>query len=120
LLSCVTEKDLGGGLRVGVVEMVEMVAVVAKIQVIENLAIQIASTITSKDYTQHFDELRKTLKEHHTNLLYSVPESVSHALTTGGPKIGMMVTIVVLVQVGLAVAYVLYKKRRNSSPKKYL
>jgi mannose-binding lectin 1 len=92
----------------------------AKIQVIENLAMQIAGAITSKDYTQHFDELRNTLKEHHMNLLYSVPESVSHVLTTGGPKIGMMVTIVVLVQVGLAVAYVIYKKRRNSSPKKYL
>ncbi|KAA8910997.1 concanavalin A-like lectin/glucanase domain-containing protein [Sphaerosporella brunnea] len=92
----------------------------ARLQVIENLAMQIAGAITSKDYTQHFDELRNTLKEHHMNLLYSVPESVSHVLTTGGPKIGMMVTIVVLVQVGLAVAYVIYKKRRNSSPKKYL
>lgn len=41
-------------------------------------------------------------------------------LASGGPRVGMMVTFVVLVQVGLAVAYVIYKRRRNSSPKKYL
>lgn len=92
----------------------------ARLEVIENISMQIAQAMTSKDYTQHFEELRNTLKEHHMNLLYSVPDSVTQVLATGGPKIGMMVTIVVLVQVGLAVAYVIYKKRRNSSPKKYL
>jgi len=92
----------------------------ARLEGIEKICMQIAQAITSKDYTKHFEELRSTLKEHHMNLLHSVPDSVTQVLETGGPKIGMMVTIVVLVQVGLAVAYVIYKKRRNSSPKKYL
>ncbi|KAF8249846.1 concanavalin A-like lectin/glucanase [Wilcoxina mikolae CBS 423.85] len=87
---------------------------------IEKLSTEIAGAMTSKDYTLHFEELRKTLNEHHSNLLYSVPDSVHQVLAHGGPRIGMMVTIVVLVQVALAVAYVIYKRRRNSSPKKYL
>lgn len=47
---------------------------------IENLSVQIAGAITSKDYTHHFEELRNTLKEHHMNLLYSVPESVTQGM----------------------------------------
>jgi hypothetical protein len=44
---------------------------------IENLAAQIANTIAAKDYSKHFEELRNTLKEHHSNLLYSVPDTVT-------------------------------------------
>lgn len=41
-------------------------------------------------------------------------------LSHGGPRMGVMVIIMVVVQVALAGCYVIYKKRRNSSPKKYL
>ena len=94
--------------------------------------------MTSKDFSSHFEELRKTLHEHHNNLLYAVPDTVHQGipsccfvavvradgclavLTHGSPRLGMMVTIVVVVQVALAGCYVIYKRRRNSSPKKYL
>ncbi|KAI5779285.1 concanavalin A-like lectin/glucanase domain-containing protein [Geopyxis carbonaria] len=91
-----------------------------RIGVIENLNMQIANAITSKDYSHQFENLHKTLREHHSNLLYAVPDTVTQVLATGGPKIGMMLTIVVLFQIALAAAYIIYKRRRNSSPKKYL
>ena len=31
-------------------------------EIIENLSVQIAGAITSKDYSHHFEELRNTLK----------------------------------------------------------
>jgi hypothetical protein len=45
--------------------------------VIENLAVQIGNAITHKDYSHQFDALQRTLKEHHSNLLYSVPDTVT-------------------------------------------
>jgi hypothetical protein len=45
---------------------------------VEKLGLQIAGALTSKDYTQHFEDLRRTLQEHHHTLLDSVPHTVSH------------------------------------------
>lgn len=45
--------------------------------VIENLAVQIGNAITHKDYSHQFDALQRTLKEHHSNLLYAVPDTVT-------------------------------------------
>lgn len=88
----------------------------AKITAIENLLHDLKASARSKDYTGHFEDLRNSISEHHTNLLYSVPAQVlAHS-----SKIGMMLFMVILVQIGLAVAYMLYKRRRHSSPKKYL
>ncbi|KAL7276513.1 hypothetical protein RUND412_000504 [Rhizina undulata] len=90
-----------------------------RLQAVESLAVQIGNAITSKDYTGHFEALHKTLSEHHSNLLYSVPETVQQALSSG-PKISLGITIMIVVQVILATAYVVYKRRRANSPKKYL
>lgn len=45
--------------------------------VIENLAVQIGNAITHKDYSHQFDALQRTLREHHSNLLYTVPDTVT-------------------------------------------
>ena len=37
-----------------------------------------------------------------------------------GPKMGMFVFIIVAVQIMLAGVYIIYKRRRNSMPKKFL
>lgn len=39
---------------------------------------------------------------------------------THGPRLGMFAAVVVAVQVMMAGAYIIYKRRRNSMPKKYL
>ncbi len=41
-------------------------------------------------------------------------------MRTHGPRLGMYAFGVVAVQVMIAGAYVVYKRRRNSMPKKYL
>lgn len=46
-------------------------------KVIENVVVQIGSAISSKDYTHQFDALQRTLKEHHSNLMYAVPDTVN-------------------------------------------
>lgn len=46
-------------------------------KVIENVVVQIGGAISSKDYTHQFDALQRTLKEHHSNLMYAVPDTVN-------------------------------------------
>ncbi|KAH0612571.1 uncharacterized protein H6S33_008951 [Morchella sextelata] len=91
-----------------------------KINVIENLAVQIGNAITHKDYSHQFDALQRTLKEHHSNLLYSVPDTVTQALSTSGSRLGTYIAILIAFQVFIVAGYVVYKRRRAGSPKKYL
>lgn len=41
-------------------------------------------------------------------------------ISASAPKMGMFVAIIVAVQIMLAGVYIVYKRRRNSMPKKYL
>lgn len=41
-------------------------------------------------------------------------------MSKSAPRLGMFVFIIIAVQVMLAGAYIVYKRRRNSMPKKYL
>lgn len=41
-------------------------------------------------------------------------------VTSSAPKMGMYLAVIVAVQIMLAGAYIVYKKRRASAPKKYL
>lgn len=41
-------------------------------------------------------------------------------ISASAPKMGMFVAIIVAVQIMLAGVYIIYKRRRNSMPKKYL
>ncbi|CAZ82212.1 unnamed protein product [Tuber melanosporum] len=91
-----------------------------KMKAIEDLVVQIGNAITSKDYSQQFEVLHKTLENHHSNLLYTVPNKVTQALTTNTPRVGFGITLLIIFQLVLVVAYIVYKRRRASSPKKYL
>lgn len=41
-------------------------------------------------------------------------------VTSSAPKMGKYIAVVVAVQIMLAGAYIVYKKRRANAPKKYL
>ncbi|KAK6358344.1 hypothetical protein TWF730_007688 [Orbilia blumenaviensis] len=57
-----------------------------------------------------------TLNDHHDNLHHHIKEAVvSH-----GPNMGFSISILIVFQIMLAIAYVVYKRRRAIAPKKYL
>ncbi|KAK6341258.1 hypothetical protein TWF696_008342 [Orbilia brochopaga] len=56
------------------------------------------------------------LKDHHENM----PGHLKEAITTHGPRMGFSVSILIVFQVMLVIAYVVYKRRRSMAPKKYL
>src|SRR5699024_7992981 len=62
--------------------------------------------------SSHQDDLHRYLGQHHTLL--------SHTVTSSIPGHGKLIFIIVGTQALLVTAYVLYKRRRANSPKKYL
>lgn len=89
-------------------------------QSLELLIIEVANAVTHKDYTHYFDKLQSTLERQHVNIVTGIHGSVKEAVKTHWPRLGFAIGAVVVVQIALAVAYVVYKRRRNGSPKKYL
>ncbi|KAK6348284.1 hypothetical protein TWF718_006090 [Orbilia javanica] len=65
---------------------------------------------------RHEGDKINRLNEHHDNLHHSIKDAVvSH-----GPNMGFSISILIVFQVMLAIAYIVYKRRRSMSPKKYL
>ncbi|KAJ6263229.1 hypothetical protein Dda_1790 [Drechslerella dactyloides] len=56
------------------------------------------------------------LKDHHENM----PNHLKDAITTHGPRMGFSVSLLIVFQVMLVIAYIVYKRRRSLAPKKYL
>ncbi|KAK6543838.1 hypothetical protein TWF694_000566 [Orbilia ellipsospora] len=65
---------------------------------------------------RHEGEKINQLRDHHENL----PNHIKDAMTTHGPRMGFSISILIVFQVMLAIAYVFYKRRKNMAPKKYL
>ncbi|KAI5298717.1 hypothetical protein KEM55_003026 [Ascosphaera atra] len=65
------------------------------------------------------EKVMHAFKEGHKGVIDNL-ELASAKILTSAPRMGMLVLIIVVVQLGLAGSYMLYKKRRESMPKKYL
>ncbi|KAF3915397.1 hypothetical protein AA313_de0208094 [Arthrobotrys entomopaga] len=65
---------------------------------------------------RHEGDKINQLRDHHENL----PNHIKEAMTTHGPRMGFSISILIVFQVMLAIAYVFYKRRKTMAPKKYL
>lgn len=86
----------------------------------ENMIRELEKVLHTKDYTKHFDSIHTALRDQHSNLLYSVPESVADAVHERHGKLAVGVWIGLGVQVMLVGGVIWYKRRKGSIPKKYL
>ncbi|RPA78943.1 concanavalin A-like lectin/glucanase [Ascobolus immersus RN42] len=77
------------------------------------------SLFTSKDIEKQFESIHNVLRDHHSNLLYAVPDSV-HKVVNSGPRISFGMWILILIQISLVGGFVYYKRKKNAMPKKYL
>ncbi|RDA90435.1 hypothetical protein CP533_5240 [Ophiocordyceps camponoti-saundersi (nom. inval.)] len=66
----------------------------------------------NKKFSSHHDSFQDYLSDHHA--------SITEAMMRSMPGHGRIIIVVVGTQALIVVAYVLYKRRRASSPKKYL
>ncbi|KAJ5166040.1 hypothetical protein N7492_006336 [Penicillium capsulatum] len=98
----------------------QVAALDARLQRIEELLKNVQRDLEGKDYSGRFAQLHDTLRSSHLSLSESLQGSVLSAITTSTPRMGFFLFLVIAFQVFLAVAYVVYKRRRANMPKKFL
>ncbi|KAK4548866.1 hypothetical protein LTR36_008639 [Oleoguttula mirabilis] len=87
---------------------------------IERMVLQIQKDVEGRDYRQHINDLQTSLDGIKGGITEHLPATLSQMISASTPRMGMFVFIVVAVQIMLAGAFVVYKRRRNGMPKKYL
>ncbi|TKA30483.1 hypothetical protein B0A50_02711 [Salinomyces thailandicus] len=109
-----------GGSAVGSIEKDLLQELKRKIDGVEKVVQQVQRDVESKDYRQHMSDLQKAVDNVKGSITDHLPHTMGELISASAPKMGMFVFIIVAVQVMLAGVYIIYKRRRNSMPKKYL
>ncbi|KAK4556003.1 hypothetical protein LTR86_006699 [Recurvomyces mirabilis] len=91
-----------------------------KMEGIERTVQQIQRDVEGKDYKQHLNDLQMAVDGIKGGLTEHLPDTLSRMIHASSPKMGMFIFVVLAFQVMLAGAYIVYKRRRNGMPKKYL
>lgn len=66
------------------------------------------------------EDINSAVKEHTASIVGSIPDTVTQAVTKGGPSIWMAFTLLIFIQGGVFVGYLVYKTRRASFHAKML
>ena len=91
-----------------------------RVQNIEMMISALKREIETGDHKSQFDLLHDKLNKAQAGISEHLPEALGRVVTSSAPSMGSLVAVVVVVQIGLAAAYVVYKRRRSQTPKKYL
>lgn len=73
-----------------------------------------------KKLHNRLEDINSAVKQHTESLIGSIPETVSEAISKGGPSIWMVFTLLIFIQGGVFVGYLIYKTRRSSYHAKML
>ncbi|KAF2724169.1 lectin family integral membrane protein [Polychaeton citri CBS 116435] len=91
-----------------------------RVEAIERNVDQVRRDVEGRDYKEHLTALQKTVDGVKGSLSGEFSENLGQAITASAPRMGMFIFVVIAVQIMMAGAYLVYKKRRDSAPKKYL
>ncbi|KAK1066787.1 hypothetical protein LTR33_011507 [Friedmanniomyces endolithicus] len=91
-----------------------------KMEGMERVLQQIQRDIEGKDYKEHINGLQMAVDGLKGGLTEHLPDTVAMLIRASAPRMGMFVFVVLAFQVMLVGAYVVYKRRRDRMPKKYL
>lgn len=96
----------------------------------ERMVKDIKNDVESKDYREHLNQLHSIVKEGHATIAssseYHLPvfiHAIADQITTvidGSGRHGFFFLLIIATQIGLFVSYVIYRRRLDSRPKKYL
>ena len=89
---------------------------------LESLLSSLRSDLESRstDHQGHFAQLHERLEMAQAGITDHLPQVMGRLVRSSAPRVGSLAALVLAMQVGLAVAYVFYKRRRSMAPKKYL
>ncbi|KAF2088594.1 putative lectin family integral membrane protein [Saccharata proteae CBS 121410] len=92
------------------------------VQKIESIVMAIQRDLEGKDYKEHLSGLQAALKDTQAGLTDHLTNKLINfeVVTASSPRLMTMVFLFVIFQVVLLGGYLVYKRRRDSAPKKYL
>ncbi|KAK9389678.1 concanavalin A-like lectin/glucanase domain-containing protein [Lipomyces mesembrius] len=78
----------------------------------------IAAEITR--LTEKLDAVDHVIREHTSSLIGTIPDTIHEVVTKSGPSVWAAAFVFIAIQGGLAIGYLIYKKRRADYHPKYL
>jgi lectin, mannose-binding 1 len=91
-----------------------------RVQNIELMIAALKHEVETGDHKGQFERIHDRLERAQAGISEHLPEVLGKVVSSSAPRMGFLVGVVVVVQIGLAVAYVVYKRRRGQGSKKYL
>ncbi|EME42026.1 hypothetical protein DOTSEDRAFT_174816 [Dothistroma septosporum NZE10] len=91
-----------------------------KVDKMEETLNVVKNDVEGKDYRQHLNDLKSAISQLHGGLREDLPDRILDIVRRHSPQFGWLIFTVVGVQFSIVGAYFVYKRRRNSMPKKYL
>ncbi|UJO21750.1 uncharacterized protein CLAFUR5_09243 [Fulvia fulva] len=91
-----------------------------KVDKMEETLNTVKNDVEGKDYRQHLNNLNTAISQLHGGLREDLPDRILDIVRRHSPQFGWLIFAVVGVQLSIVGAYFVYKKRRNSMPKKFL
>ncbi|OQN99147.1 hypothetical protein B0A48_14996 [Cryoendolithus antarcticus] len=91
-----------------------------RVEEVERTVQRILRDVESKDYRMQLSEMREAVESVRGGVSEHLPEKLGQIVRSSSPRHWSLIGVVVGVQIALAAAYVVYKRRRAGAPKKYL
>ncbi|KAF2850246.1 concanavalin A-like lectin/glucanase [Plenodomus tracheiphilus IPT5] len=95
-------------------------ATIRNVEKVERTTMQILRDLESKDFKDVLKEVHRAIESGQEGLSRSLPLQLGDVVKGHGPSMTTVLFIAVAVQIMVTGAYMVYKKRRNGAPKKYL
>ncbi|OAK94018.1 concanavalin A-like lectin/glucanase [Phaeosphaeriaceae sp. SRC1lsM3a] len=95
-------------------------ATIRNVEKVERTTMSILRDVESKDFKEMMKQIHWALEQNQEGLSRSLPAAMGVVYGSHKPSIVSFLFIAVAVQIMVTGAYLVYKKRRNGAPKKYL
>ncbi|KAK7187329.1 hypothetical protein DPSP01_002462 [Paraphaeosphaeria sporulosa] len=95
-------------------------ATMRNVEKVERTTMETLRDLESKDFKDLLNSVHRSIEQGHSAMSANIPAAISDIVDKGRPSMTSFFFVVVAVQVMVLGAWQLYKKRRNSAPKKYL
>lgn len=91
-----------------------------RVEGLEKLLRNMEKDLAGRDYSTHLKDLHKAVEGVKGGLSGDLPDTLHQMVKGSSPKLTTFIFAIIAVQVMLVGLYMVYKKRRDSAPKKYL
>jgi mannose-binding lectin 1 len=95
-------------------------ATIRNVEKVERTTMEILRDLESKDFKDMMNQIHRALENNQEGLSRSLPVVMGAVVGSHKPSMTSFLFVAVAVQIMVTGAYIVYKKRRNSAPKKYL